>query len=69
MIKEHRERRNKNGFSLWFVRIYGRRRRLWLQEYKQKLYAVGCLYHGLERVVDFEEPAKHIALKWGAISN
>lgn len=66
-IQEHRKRRNANKVSVWYVEIMGKRRKIELQEYRNRLYAVGCVYRGLMRVIDFEEPLTNIVLKWGEV--
>lgn len=67
-VKEHRKRCNANGFSRWYVTVNGRRRRIELQEYRGRLYLVGCLYSGLWMVLDFEEPFSIIVRKLGSVT-
>ena len=66
-LEEHRKRCDKNGFSKWYVTIDGKRRRVDLQEYKGKLYLVGCLFSGLSKVLDFEESLDSITKKFGRV--
>ena len=66
-VEEHRERCNKDGFSKWYVTIDGKRRRIELQEYKGRLYLVGCIFSGLSKVLEFEESIDSIAKKFGRV--
>lgn len=66
-VDEHRKRCNKDGFSKWYVTIDGKRRRIELQEYKGRLYLVGCLFSGLSKVLEFEESLDSIARKFGRV--
>jgi hypothetical protein len=66
-VDEHRKRCNKDGFSKWYVTIDGKRRRIELQEYKSRLYLVGCLFSGLSKVLVFEESLDSIARKFGSV--
>lgn len=66
-LEEHRKRSDKNGFSKWYVTIDGKRRRVDLQEYKGRLYLVGCLFSGLSKVLEFEESLDSITKKFGRV--
>lgn len=66
-LEEHRKRCNRDGLSKWYVTIDGRRRRITLQEYKGRLYLVGCLHAGLSKVLEFEESLDSIAKKFGRV--
>jgi hypothetical protein len=66
-LDEHRKRCNKDGFSKWYVTIDGKRRRIELQEYKGRLYLVGCLFSGLSKVLEFEESLDSITKKFGCV--
>lgn len=64
-VNEHRNRCSKDGFSKWYVIVDGKRRRIELQEYKGRLYLVGCLFAGLSKVLVFEESLDSIVKKFG----
>lgn len=66
-VGEHRKRCNRPGFSKWYVTIDGRRRRIDLQEYKGRLFLVGCLFSGLSEVLKFEETLSSISKKFGRV--
>jgi len=66
-VDEHRKRCSKDGFSKWYVTIDGKRRRIELQEYKGRLYLVGCLFSGLSKVLEFEESLDSITKKFGCV--
>ena len=66
-VDGHRERCNRDGFSKWYVTIDGKRRRIELQEYKGRLYLVGCLFSELSKVLEFEESLDSITRKFGRV--
>ena len=66
-VDEHRKRCNKDGFSKWYVTIDGKRRRIELQEYRDRLYLVGCIFSGLSKVLEFEESLDSITRKFGRV--
>ncbi len=66
-VNEHCKRCSKDGFSKWYVTIDGKRRRIELQEYKGRLYLVGCLFSGLSKVLEFEESLDSITKKFGCV--
>lgn len=66
-VDEHRKRCNADGFSKWYVTIDGKRRRVELQEYKGRLYLVGCIFSRLSKVLEFEESLDSITRKFGRV--
>ena len=66
-VDEHRKRCSKDGFSKWYVTIDGKRRRIELQEYRGRLYLVGCIFSGLSKVLEFEESLDSITRKFGRV--
>lgn len=66
-ISIHRERRNRDGFSVWFIAINGRKRKIELQEFRGRLYLVGCLYSRHSRVLEFECTLRDIIRRFGKV--
>jgi hypothetical protein len=67
-LSEHRRRAKPDGYSEWHVQIHGRRRKFKVIEFNGRLYAGICVYHGTQRVIQFEEPLGNVILRWGEIS-
>lgn len=66
-LTSHRARQDKDGFSKWYVKIDGRRRKIELQEFRGRLYLVGCLFVKHDRVLEFEESLDSIQKKFGTV--
>ena len=64
-IGTHNARANKDGISKWYIKVDGRRRKIELQSHKGRLYLVGCLYVGHNKVLEFEESLDSIQQKFG----
>jgi hypothetical protein len=60
----HNATKNKDGISKWHVRVDGRKRVIQVQDYKRRLYIVGCLYVGHYRMIDYETDLTYVAQRF-----
>jgi hypothetical protein len=68
LLEEHRRRVKPDGYSEWSVQVHGRKRKFKVLEFQSRLYTATCMYHGTQRVIQFEEPLSNVILRWGDIT-
>lgn len=67
MVVQHHIRKDKNGFSRWHLTVGGRKRAVEVQDYKGRLYLVGCLFSGHTEIASFEEPVYSVVRRLGQL--